>query len=232
MPAISSRPGRLTCSMFPLPLPFHFQPRLWGKPVVVLSNNDGCVIARSPEAKALGHPDGRAGLPVAGAFPGEPRRGVQQQLRALRRHEPPGHAGAPAPRRGRRGLQHRRGVPEPGRHGDLPDAKRTPATSATRCGSGPASPSASAWRPRRRWPSWRTGRRRKRAACTCSTTTSAGRAGAARRLARARPVGRGRAAGGAVGAAGHPHGRDTRPGQAADAAPEVRRGGRAHGAGA
>ena len=35
-----------------------FQPRLWGKPVVVLSNNDGCVIARSPEAKALGIPIG------------------------------------------------------------------------------------------------------------------------------------------------------------------------------
>ena len=31
-----------------------FQPRLNGKPVVVLSNNDGCVIARSEEAKALG----------------------------------------------------------------------------------------------------------------------------------------------------------------------------------
>lgn len=31
-----------------------FQPRLEGKPVVVLSNNDGCVIARSNEAKALG----------------------------------------------------------------------------------------------------------------------------------------------------------------------------------
>ncbi len=31
-----------------------FQPRLIGKPVVVLSNNDGCVIARSNEAKALG----------------------------------------------------------------------------------------------------------------------------------------------------------------------------------
>ena len=31
-----------------------FQPRLRGKPVVVLSNNDGCVIARSNEAKALG----------------------------------------------------------------------------------------------------------------------------------------------------------------------------------
>jgi DNA polymerase V len=31
-----------------------FQPRLEGRPVVVLSNNDGCIIARSDEAKALG----------------------------------------------------------------------------------------------------------------------------------------------------------------------------------
>lgn len=31
-----------------------FQPKLQGKPIVVLSNNDGCVIARSDEAKALG----------------------------------------------------------------------------------------------------------------------------------------------------------------------------------
>lgn len=31
-----------------------FQPELIGKPVVVLSNNDGCCIARSDEAKALG----------------------------------------------------------------------------------------------------------------------------------------------------------------------------------
>jgi DNA polymerase V len=31
-----------------------FQPALRGKPVVVLSNNDGCVIARSNEAKAIG----------------------------------------------------------------------------------------------------------------------------------------------------------------------------------
>ena len=31
-----------------------FQPQLRGRPVVVLSNNDGCVIARSNEAKALG----------------------------------------------------------------------------------------------------------------------------------------------------------------------------------
>jgi DNA polymerase V len=31
-----------------------FQPRLQNQPVVVLSNNDGCIIARSKEAKALG----------------------------------------------------------------------------------------------------------------------------------------------------------------------------------
>jgi DNA polymerase V len=35
-----------------------FQPQLIGKPVCVLSNNDGCVIARSSEAKALGIPMG------------------------------------------------------------------------------------------------------------------------------------------------------------------------------
>lgn len=35
-----------------------FRPDLNGKPIVVLSNNDGCVIARSNEAKALGVPMG------------------------------------------------------------------------------------------------------------------------------------------------------------------------------
>ncbi len=31
-----------------------FDPGLLGRPVVVLSNNDGCIISRSDEAKALG----------------------------------------------------------------------------------------------------------------------------------------------------------------------------------
>lgn len=35
-----------------------FNPQLAGKPVVVLSNNDGCAVARSNEAKALGIPMG------------------------------------------------------------------------------------------------------------------------------------------------------------------------------
>lgn len=31
-----------------------FNPALEGKPVIVLSNNDGCAVARSAEAKAIG----------------------------------------------------------------------------------------------------------------------------------------------------------------------------------
>ena len=31
------------------------RPELEGKPIVVLSNNDGCIIARSNESKALGY---------------------------------------------------------------------------------------------------------------------------------------------------------------------------------
>src|SRR3982751_3034697 len=33
-----------------------FRPDLWGKPVIVLSNNDACAVARSSSAKALGIP--------------------------------------------------------------------------------------------------------------------------------------------------------------------------------
>ena len=43
-----------------------FKPSLEGKPVVVLSNNDGCVVARSNEAKALGIGMGVAAFEVAG----------------------------------------------------------------------------------------------------------------------------------------------------------------------
>lgn len=35
-----------------------FQPKLKGQPIVILSNNDGCIISRSDEAKALGIPMG------------------------------------------------------------------------------------------------------------------------------------------------------------------------------
>ena len=48
----------IDCNNFYVSCERLFQPALLGKPVVVLSNNDGCVIARSDEAKALGIPMG------------------------------------------------------------------------------------------------------------------------------------------------------------------------------
>ncbi|HNS43133.1 MAG TPA: Y-family DNA polymerase, partial [Taishania sp.] len=45
-----------------------FRPDLNGKPIVVLSNNDGCVIARSNEAKALGIPMGAAAFEYENMF--------------------------------------------------------------------------------------------------------------------------------------------------------------------
>lgn len=46
------------CNNFYVSCERAFSPRLWGKPVLVLGNNDGCIIARSNEAKALGVPMG------------------------------------------------------------------------------------------------------------------------------------------------------------------------------
>ena len=46
-----------------------FRPDLNGKPVVVLSNNDGCVVARSNEAKALGIKAGMPYFQMAEQFP-------------------------------------------------------------------------------------------------------------------------------------------------------------------
>ena len=45
-----------------------FNPKLEGKPVVVLSNNDGCVIARSEEAKELGIQMGALAFQMEGFF--------------------------------------------------------------------------------------------------------------------------------------------------------------------
>jgi len=42
-----------------------FDPSLEGRPVVVLSNNDGCAVTRSPEAKALGIPLGEPWFKIA-----------------------------------------------------------------------------------------------------------------------------------------------------------------------
>lgn len=46
------------CNSFYVSCERAFNPSLEGKPVVVLSNNDGCAVARSSEAKAIGVPMG------------------------------------------------------------------------------------------------------------------------------------------------------------------------------
>lgn len=48
-----------------------FRPDLEGKPVVVLSNNDGCVVARSNEAKALGIKEGTPYFQMAQQHPNQ-----------------------------------------------------------------------------------------------------------------------------------------------------------------
>ncbi|MFZ2587189.1 MAG: Y-family DNA polymerase [Alphaproteobacteria bacterium] len=50
--------GLVDCNNFYASCERAFNPKLEGKPIVVLSNNDGCVVARSNEAKALGIPMG------------------------------------------------------------------------------------------------------------------------------------------------------------------------------
>ena len=48
-----------------------FRPDLNGKPVVVLSNNDGCVVARSNEAKQMGIKAGTPYFQLSELFPGQ-----------------------------------------------------------------------------------------------------------------------------------------------------------------
>lgn len=50
--------GLVDCNNFFVSCERVFDPKLEGKPVVVLSSNDGCIVARSNEAKALGIPMG------------------------------------------------------------------------------------------------------------------------------------------------------------------------------
>ena len=46
--------GLLDCNNFYVSCERLFNPKLLEKPVIILSNNDGCVISRSEEAKQIG----------------------------------------------------------------------------------------------------------------------------------------------------------------------------------
>ena len=56
------------CNSFFVSCECVFNPHLQGKPVVVLSSNDGCVVARSKEAKKLGIPMGAPAFEYADLF--------------------------------------------------------------------------------------------------------------------------------------------------------------------
>ena len=58
MAAISPIFALVDCNNFFVSCERVFRPDLWDKPVAVLSNNDGCIVARSNEVKALGVPMG------------------------------------------------------------------------------------------------------------------------------------------------------------------------------
>ncbi len=69
----STRLGRslfalVDCNNFYVSCERVFNPLLCNKPVVVLSNNDGCAVARSNEAKALGIPMGAPAFQYAALF--------------------------------------------------------------------------------------------------------------------------------------------------------------------
>ena len=87
MPAIFAL---IDCNNFYVSCERVFQPTLHGKPVVVLSNNDGCVIARSEEAKALGIPMGLPAFQLAQQFPAHTIegscRGSVRQIRIIPKH--------------------------------------------------------------------------------------------------------------------------------------------------
>ena len=54
LPASDKPIALIDCNNFYVSCERLFDPSLRGIPVIVLSNNDGCAIARSEEAKALG----------------------------------------------------------------------------------------------------------------------------------------------------------------------------------
>lgn len=62
--------GLIDCDNFFCSCERVFRPDLEGKPVVVLSNNDGCVVARSREVKAMGIPEGLPFYQLREQYPG------------------------------------------------------------------------------------------------------------------------------------------------------------------
>lgn len=86
-------------------------PALRGRPVVVLSNNDGCVVARSREAKALGVPMGEPYFKLQPRMAQDGLVVFSSNYALYGGHEQPRERGPGSVRLPHRALQHRRIVP-------------------------------------------------------------------------------------------------------------------------
>ena len=62
-----------------------FRPDLEGKPIVVLSNYHGCVVARSNEAKKMGIKEGTPYFQLAEQFPGQKLRRLDEVVDRINR---------------------------------------------------------------------------------------------------------------------------------------------------
>ena len=85
--------GLADCNNFFVSCERVFRPALEGRPAVVLSSNDGCIVARSDEAKALGVKMAPAGVPGERPHRAAQHCRHQRQPPVLYRHEQPGDAG-------------------------------------------------------------------------------------------------------------------------------------------
>ena len=85
--------GLADCNNFFVSCERVFRPALEGRPAVVLSSNDGCIVARSDEAKALGVKMAQPAFQAKDLIEQAQHRGHQRQPPVLYRHEQPGDAG-------------------------------------------------------------------------------------------------------------------------------------------
>ena len=79
----------IDCNNFYVSCERAFDRKLEGVPVLVLSNNDGCAIARSEEVKALGVRMGEPAFKLRPLIAKHGVRGVLQQLCSLRGYVSP-----------------------------------------------------------------------------------------------------------------------------------------------
>ena len=85
--------GLADCNNFFVSCERVFRPALESRPAVVLSSNDGCIVARSDEAKALGVKMAQPAFQAKDLIERHSITVISGNLQFLYRHEQPGDAG-------------------------------------------------------------------------------------------------------------------------------------------